>query len=397
MKKLFLLLLSLPFIAAAQQPEKLIAISHQLYSAGTGTYKTDDSTAYIFTTGGGGDPWVARPHLYDSVIFIKHPVDSPKVALGEYQVYNDSEITTVRGSLRYQAKYDSRGNIVESISSQWQNNQWVFFSKVMWAFDANNNEVLRQTEVYDNAAASWKNYDRVIYYYTGKALDSVRSQSYTTEWRDTGKLMCYHIDPSYSIELYLSKRGNQWDSSYRYHRYYNANRQMLLDSAETYNTVFPMVWYVTGTRYYRYDANGNLVLDSGRANLKLPPNIPELRSHFKAEYTYNSFGQRTSWLVYEPGGSDQMDLIGRRLYYYGSHANGIPVQPSKLQLLLYPNPAGNTLMVSGETGGSYLIYSTDGRLVSNGIHTGVINIGALSTGSYFIVFGNGNTARFEKQ
>ncbi|MBL7719737.1 MAG: T9SS type A sorting domain-containing protein [Flavipsychrobacter sp.] len=77
----------------------------------------------------------------------------------------------------------------------------------------------------------------------------------------------------------------------------------------------------------------------------------------------------------------------------------VSAAPLPTELLLYPNPAGNTLYLQGiEAGSNASIYSSDGRLVKQvrTIPGGAIDITALPAGLYFIR-ANAATGRFLKQ
>jgi hypothetical protein len=206
-----------------------------------------------------------------------------------------------------------------------------------------------------------------------------------------------HVNANKSIETGLINKGTHWDTSLsRYTYTFDANRVLQSWSSESYNQANGY-WSQGQMTFYEYDTKGNKIKDSIVTTPLSPPNPLNYQNAGKREYTYNAHRQMISEASFNwKATTNQWQPVKVSVFYYEDTTTGISSVQPPLRLMVYPNPAGNTLYISGAAAVSYKIFNTEGKLVDEGMYDDHISIGQLPAGQYLLMTGNETPVSFIK-
>ena len=134
-------------------------------------------------------------------------------------------------------QYDNRGNNVELLAQNWNNNQWENYSLKIYEYDSNDNQICSLTMFWQNN--QWDSSSRI--------LNTYNANNKITEY------------------IYQPFSNNQWKNQYRDTYTYDTNGNELEDVRFNWKDT---VWEENGRDIKTYDANNNLLT---YAVMSLPP------------------------------------------------------------------------------------------------------------------------------
>jgi len=356
-------------------------------------------------------------------------------------------------------KYDDRGNNVESLGQDWNNNQWENTVLYLYEYDDNNNQICFTNIRWQNN--QWDSNSRFFYDYNAnnKVIEDYSQRFYNNQWNNQYRNTYTYDTNGNRLEIKdFEWKDSLWVRSDRYYiQTYDGNNNLLtsMDSIiGTYSTnsikkIYTYdgsnnmltaliegltgggMWYTKTQNIYTYDEHNNKLSDS--AVYMIGTGIWYNDFVFKWEYDENSnavsgFNQKwdfglEDWknentktiIIYY---NNMQSYVGRSNLY---EPNGIGYKfvasYKKIEtvgiakthnyasvLRVYPNPANGQLKIKNEElreNTEYQIFSVVGQVVMVGAYPCgspemTIDVSHLASGMYFLKIGN-KTVKFVKE
>lgn len=291
---------------------------------------------------------------------------------------------------------DFYGNPMEVLTQQWENGAWENESLV--SYNYGNDEMLSEVVIQEWENGNWENVQKMVYNFI--------DENYTiliSDW-DSG----WHVDELYTITYDFSggyeilvqyMQGGAWQNddkiTYRVDEFYQLDSILEEDWVNN-------AWQNDELSTYSYD--GELVSSIEIKEWKNGVWADEA----KVNYTYQN-GNATYAIYKEWNGSQWVDANGGIEMFYAENAeseifedaNEVNVQYVDLTSVaenqvkvfsVFPNPASESIRISGEGFQMAEIFNTVGQKVMETTMS-TINVGTLQSGIYMLkVFdANGNT------
>ena len=408
-RKMLLLTLAIPVIlcqsAQAQTSSRLTAQSH--YSSNGAIFSVNDSTAYIYSNGRGGD--------------LNHQLKFDTATNWDYS----GALGGFNDSFNYIQTFDVNNNLLSTITQYWSGTAWVNWTNVLNTYNSNNSIA---TKTWQNwGGATWVNSNQNAYgYNTAGQLYLIQNNIWnalTSAFSTANTESIFTYGSSGMVTSEIDETWNSGSSLYTY-----TDEILYTDSASEvlsvqYNTWNGAGWTNGNLTTNTYDASGDLLTTlyqtyngSAWVNQTLMvysnftaagSNLPQMQVNqvwdttgtgsfdnvTQYTYAYNSFGQMTqstgeSW---NPGVGWEFANGDPEAFYY--YENYTPSATSVKNVVnnggdvnIYPNPAQNVLNVeltwTAAQSATISLYDMSGRQI-NTLTTpmGTQFNGALSVGN----------------
>ena len=422
-RKMLLLSLAIPVIlcqnAQAQTSSRLTAQSH--WSSNGATYVANDSTAYAYSSGRGGD--------------LNHTL---KYDYAENWLYVGD--TAYANNYYYIQTFDANNNLLSTIARYWNGTAWVNWTNVLYTYNANNSVATMTNQSWGGAA--WSNVSQDVYSYnTAGQLYSDQNNAWngltSTFTPNTQSIYTYDISGNLLSEVdqtynagsglynytdeylytyshssllsttYKTWSGSSWVSNYMYTNAYDTTTGALLTNLyQTYNGT---AWVNQSLKSYSNFTPSVLAqteIDqtwdtTGSGSWS---NVTEYM------YSYNSYGQLTktigeSWNV----GVGWEFALGdpAAYYYYDTYSTSLVKNVVNGGTVnVFPVPAQNMLHIdlnwNEAQSATISIYDMNGREVSSTYapfgaqYHGSVSVSNLANGMYTVTI-NGTQSQIVKQ
>ena len=359
--------------------------------------------------------------------FIKYSYDANNNLISEIFSYWDTSTNSWINNSKREYTYDANNNLTSKLKSDWNTNtnSWIFSSKYEYTYDANNNISSEIFSLWDTITNSWINNSKREYTYD--ANNNLTSEIWsswdtsTNSWIDGNKYeYTYDANNNLISEIWSSwdTSTNSWIDYYKYEYTYDANNNLTSEIFSYWETSINS-WIFSYKYEYTYDANNNLYTYI-YSNWDTSTNSWILYSKYELTYDltisidnvlapYNMYvGSNNpilSYFNYNYNGSDFV-LYGKEIFYY-SDITGINELTDNCNVLIYPNPANDYLMINTTINENLKIeiYTIRGQNVlsaecTNNASQMRIDISQLPAGIYFIRIANNQnniTKKFVKE
>lgn len=377
----------------------LTSISHGKIDE-DGIWENRDSTVIVYQNGEAIDEILTRPWVInyqewgDTVHYEKFDVNgnliqemnrSVSTPIGEFgwgenffYAYNDQQQLIERieekwddNTQMWQKKsqkiyhYDENGYRTKIETNTWDSwlQQWLKYAQTFYEFDENGNEISSFSQLAGETPDSWVDYTRIDKTYDddNRLIESL-AQAYfpnTGSWSNLNNIF-YSYDAQGNLVEEYRKSWDFVQETWKNFRLttisYNEDNQEIAFLQQLWDNNVLMDWYNSLHRVTTYDENGNL---------------------FQKEfYSWNSTdGEWTETSRYN--------------YFWSEFEVVDNFDPAPNTFSLYPNPASETITISGEQPlekSSITIYNSIGRPVSSfhKLESGKIIIRDLQSGFYFL-------------
>ena len=423
MKRKFLLLtLALPvFLCSSMQAQtmsRLVGVAD--YTSNGATLDVNDSTAYTYSNGRGGD----LMHT------LKYDVATNWVYVGD---------TAYNNNFYYIQSFDSSNNLVSTITQYWDGTTWVNWTNVVYSYNAGNQIATKTYQTWDGAA--WLNQTQNVYGYNTAHqlyLDQNTTWDTTSMTFMPNTQQIYYFDSAGRVIQEVDQTYNSvalvFDYTAQYMYSYSLITNTTTYSSWTGSGFAPNFMYTD-----KYDSTGNLLTHlyqtysgiswinqtlhvfSGFSTAHMP--TTEISQTWdttgtgswanvtKYTYAYNGFDQLTSsvaqsWHVggfWETAPGDRASS-----YYYETFTpeSVKNVASTGGNANLYPVPATSTLHIdlnwNVAQAGTVAMYDMNGREVSKmevpfGTQfSGALSVNNLADGMYVVRI-TGTQAQMVKQ
>lgn len=425
-RKMLLLTLAIPVIlcqnAQAQTSSRLIAQAH--WSSNGATLAANDSTAYSYSNGRGGD--------LNSTLKYDHAQNW--LYLGD---------TAYGNNYYYLQTFDANNNLLSTIAQYWSGTSWVNWTNTLHSYNSDNS--LATTTNQSWGGASWMNVSQDAYSYnTAGQLYSLQNNVWngltSTFDPNTQKIYTYDIsgnlisevDQTYNAgsglydytaeylytystsELltitYKTWSGSSWVSSYMYTNTYDTTGDLLTSLYQTYSGT---AWVNQSLQVFSsFTATGS--------------NLPQIETDqtwdttgsgswdnvTKFMYTYNGWNQLTSSIgeSWNTGVGWEFALGDPAAFYYYelySTISGVKnIGNNAGSVNVFPVPAQSTLHIditwAEAQSATISIYDMNGREVNRidaptgTQYHGSVSVSNLASGMYMIRV-NGTQSQIVKQ
>jgi uncharacterized Zn ribbon protein len=217
-------------------------------------------------------------------------------------------------TLRNTFTFNKDEKVIENLSEQWTNNQWVNNERYTYTYDANGNMLADLYEQWTNN--QWVNNERDTYTYdaNGNVLTYFLSEYWTNNQWENGTYYTYTYDTNRNMPTYLIEywTNNQWENMERGTSTYDTNGNMLADLYERWTN---NQWVEVARDTYTYDANGNMLVD-----LYEQCTNNQWVNDFRYTYTYDANGNMLVDL-WEEWTNNQWVNDFRYTYTYDANGN----------------------------------------------------------------------------
>lgn len=282
---------------------------------------------------------------------------------------------------------DFSGNPLEVLTQEWENGAWENESLVSYTYD--NDDLLSEVIVQEWENGDWENVQKMSYNFTGDSYTIITYQ-WNGGWSvDELYTVTYDFSGNYEI-LIQYMQGGAWQNDEKQTYTVNANYQ--LDNVLVQDWV-NNAWQNDELETYQYD--GELVSAISIQEWKNGAWADEA----KVNYTYQN-GNATYAIYQEWNGSQWVNANGEIEMFYAENAeseifedaNEVNVQYVDLTSVaenqvkafsLFPNPASENIVISGEGFQKAEIYNTVGQKVMETTMS-TINVGTLQSGIYML-------------
>lgn len=311
----------------------------------------------------------------------------------EYDYYLIENLTEVqegnswRNAELVTYQYDFSGNPMEVLTQEWENGAWKNDSFVRYTYD--NSDLLSEVIVQDWEDGDWVNVQKMVYNYSDENY-TILISDWNGVWH-SNELYTITFDFSGNYEILVQyMQGGAWQNDEKQTFTVNANYQLdnVLDQDWVNNA-----WQNNELKSYQYD--GELVSAISIQEWKNGAWADEA----KVNYTYQN-GNATYAIYQEWNGSQWVNANGEIEMFYAENAeseifedaNEVNVQYVDLTLVtenqvkvfsVFPNPASESIVISGEGFQKAEIYNTVGQKVMETTMS-TINVGTLQSGIYML-------------
>ena len=412
-RKMLLLTLAIPVIlcqnAQAQTSSRLTAQAH--WSSNGATLIANDSTAYSYSNGRGGD--LKHTLKYDNA--------TNWIFLGD---------TAYNNNYYYLQTFDANNNLLGTITQFWSGTAWVNWTNVLYTYNSNNTVATATYQTW--GGSSWVNSSQDVYSYnTAGQLYSDQNNSWNslsiTFTPNTQKIYTYDISGNLvsEVDQVYNSASTLYDYTAEYIYTYSGTELL----TTTYKTWSGSAWVNNYMYTNTYDTTGDLLTNlyssyNGTAwvnqSLKVfssftatGSNLPQIETDQTWDttgsgswtnvkrymYTYNSYGQMTtsigeSWNV----GVGWEFALGdpAAFYYYGTYtATSVKNVANNVgNVNVYPVPAQNIVNIdlnwAVAQSATISVYDMNGKQVSKldapmgAQYHGTLSVNNLADGMYVI-------------
>jgi hypothetical protein len=355
--------------------------------------------------------WI--PNRYDTVTYKNN-----KANLSISSIYN--KLYNQWHRIAYYRSNDD-GYLLESYDLSWdyQSNQITSGVWETWVLNSQNKEIELILKLYNSSSSDWSNYYKQTLTYQN---DSILTGYFTYEWINSDqswKLKSQSI-LSYSNNLLTDKIKQLWDgliwnNSERIVYEYNSDNKLVKTVNQFWNN---SDWHDSSREILSYDNYNNVsewltqvFSNNVWVNITLfgrtynaNNQIIELLSKYwdsstgqltsgssRTTYLYNNNELNTE-IIYQKWDPSIIDWVNsnKDINYYSTHHTSGIISLTNEDIILFPNPANNTLSFSGLSGDSEIsIYNMAGILVLNKlIDSEQIDISDLKKGVYILKITN---------
>ncbi len=412
-RKMLLLTLAIPVLlsqnAQAQTSSRLIAQAH--WSSNGATLNANDSTAYSYSNGRGGD----LNHL------LKY--DQSTNWIVDTGVYNNNYY--------YLQSFDANNNLLSTITQYWNGTAWVNWTNVLYTYNSNNTKA---TAIYQSwGGASWVNNSQDVYSYNttnqlfsdqnnvwnglsmtftpntlkiytydaSSNLISEVDQQYSTGsgWTYTNEALYTYSGTELLTSTYNSWSGSAWVSNYMYTNSYDTSGDLLTNLYQTYSGT---AWVNQSLKVFsNFTATGSNLAQTETDQTWDTTGSGSWSNVNQYTYSYNSYGQMTSsigesWNVgvgWEFASGDPAAF-----YYYQTYSTintGVKTVVNNAgNVNIYPVPAQNILNIDltwaqAQTA-TIAIYDMNGRQINTlnvpmgTQYHGAVSVNNLADGMYVV-------------
>ncbi len=326
-------------------------------------------------------------------------------------IYYDRDTSTSQwtNSDKYEYTYDANESLTLLIRYKWNDStsRWTNSNKYEYTYDTNKTLRLKIVYDWDDSTSQWTNSDKYEYTYdANENLELIIGN----KWNDSTSQWVIYKKDEYTydtngylttvITYYYSTNSSQWFSYFKYDYIYDANGYLLSRICYYWNTNTSQ-WTSFWKAEFTYDENGN---QTSRTTYDRHNNNGQWSVIWKDEYNYD-LSVNTSDLImpYWNYNFSSNKLLGFVRYIWDATTNNlVKLEKDTLfysednagvsesfneNVILYPNPASNTLSIkfTGNSGRAvFELFDMQGRkLVSQEVSTKEqINLNHLSSGSY---------------
>ena len=384
MKKVFLTLAV--FVMAfgnadlfAQRSERLAMIQKQVKEQLRGS--RDDSwyapeTATFTEINGNSTTTFRSTYTYDEYDYY---LIEKLVEIQEGNSWRNAELVTY--------EYDFSGNPMEVLTQEWENGAWENDSFVSYTYD--NNDLLSEVIIQEWENGDWENVQKMVYNYSDENY-TILISDWNGVWH-SNELYTITFDFSGNYEILVQyMQGGAWQNDEKQTFTVNANYQLdnVLDQDWVNNA-----WQNNELKSYQYD--GELVSAISIQEWMNGAWADEA----KVNYTYQN-GNATYAIYQEWNGSQWVNANGEIEMFYAENAeseifedaNEVNVQYVDLTSVtenqvkvfsVFPNPASESIVISGEGFQKAEIYNTVGQKVME-TTMNIINVSDLQSGIYML-------------
>ena len=373
-------------------------------------------------------------HLYDSIYFWKWDtlsngwIFNVKIINFVYDVNNNqtSSLTQLwngsawQNSLLYTYTYDANNNQTSSLSQGWNVSVWKNNFLYTYTYDANNNQTSIFSQEWNGSV--WDN--EFLYIYTYDANNnqtSYLSQYWNGSTWGNPSLSTYTYDANnnQTSSLYQLWNGSSWENTSQSTYTYDANNNQTSILSQIWNG---SAWENYFLSTYTYDANNNQtsylfqdwngsIWDNGfqytytyDANNNQTSSLSQIwngstwDNDFQYTYTYDANNFMQSYVLKFFNSIGTISSADSAYYYFHVVNTGVNDLMSQNEgILVYPNPFGNELKISGSGngGGEVILFDVLGKeilreKISN--EETIINTEKLLPGFYLLNYTDGNKA-----
>lgn len=348
-------------------------------------------------------------------------------SLGNVTGYNIYEWHVVslewelRNQIKYEYKYNDKGNLESKIESRWHQTSeaWIIFSRSLYNYDDHGNMIY---DFYYRWANTWlmNQKDEYAYDSAGNVILFIRYGRSNNAWveeikeeykNDNLSNITYFAHYSWDIDV------KAWTGNQKYESAFNENGIQIL--------FINYQWDVQSADWVPQSKREDEIDDEGRIQLSIGylwnSNTGSWIGNWKNENQFDEFGNNTlnasyswdkqsnDWLVsnmtknelsYDAHGSilnvtqyiwnaTQMALLlNQKLFYFysGFHTNIEQTTNGSFQNIeIYPNPAHEQLFIKGAENARVSIFDTNGKLMIEMVHYNTpIDISNLPNGLYLL-------------
>lgn len=286
--------------------------------------------------------------------------------------------------------YNISGQLVSTITQDYDNNQWVNEERVSNTYNGNGELDTNITEEWDNSA--WVNKRRSVYTY-----DSIGNQvqEFTFDWDASGNAWKQKDRKNstyaggYLVET-ITERWRQdsaaWVNYFKLNNSYNVNNQIDSFINRSWNQG---VWENYTLSLYYYDSTGFSYTHYGFI-WEAYANNNQWDSINFVRYVYNPDNTRDSIIAIVKSPQQVWGNSSLTTYHYGPYEQPDAINEVHAnQLSIYPNPTSNWVAINldNEAPANLTIFSAEGRMVDNRKLMGTTNevfLGHLPAGFYLV-------------